>query len=170
MPDWQGELDALLAALDVSFEDDDGSAPRLLESSHAPGDGPEADPLWSSRLFAREETVQDGEEVGAIRSEIEATLAQIVALARTGRIDRDLRDDVIFVLHALTRPRPAAPWREARAAREAGCAEGGGEESLDERGGDESVQEWHLASAAAVLRFCCIVLRLTHAVVREPDV
>ena len=116
MADWQGELEALLARLNVSLDSRalTQREPAELEAGSMeledPGDlagtdGPEGDPLWSAQFFAAEDPPEH-EEVSAVRSEIEATVQQIVALARAGRIDQATRDDVVFVLRALTRPRP----------------------------------------------------------------
>jgi hypothetical protein len=85
----------------------------------------------------------DGDEVSAVRREIEATLARVVDLARAGLLDPALRDDVVFVLQALTRPRPRGLRARDRT-------------------------EWQLASAAAVLHFCRVVLRLTQTLATEP--
>jgi hypothetical protein len=150
MPDWQGELESLLATLNVTLEGaPEGKTP--LESAEvstvANRDGlDDANDATSLEVVSME-----GDEVRAVRSEIEATVAQVVALVRAGRMDPALRDDVIFVLDALTRPRPGG--RSRRPSRP--------------RGPDDSVSEWNLASAAAILRFCRIVLRLTNAIARD---
>ena len=85
----------------------------------------------------------DCPRIFAIRQEIEATVARVAHLTQAGQLDRALRDDVVFVLRALTRPHPAVLLPQAQ-------------------------DEWHLASAAAVLRFCRMVLRLTRPL--EPEV
>ena len=85
----------------------------------------------------------DGVEVSAVRSEIEFTVARFVRLERAGLIDRVMRDDVIYVLQALTRPAPPLP-----------------RPTLPRRRRADPYQEWNLASAAAVLRFCRLVHRL----------
>jgi hypothetical protein len=165
MADWQGELEALLARLDVSL--DSGAhaeheptperevVPMELEElpDLAGTEGPESDPFWQTQVFAAEEPRED-EEVSAVRSEIEATVHQILALTRAGRIDQATRDDVVFVLRALTRPQPDAPRRRIV------------DPVARERTG-ESAQEWQLDSAAAVLRFCRIVSRLTNGLLAD---
>jgi hypothetical protein len=168
MADWQGELEALLARLNVSLDSRSltqremtAEPPELeagsmeLEDSGelARTEGPESDPLWSAHFIIPEEPPEH-EEVSAVRSEIEATVHQIVELARAGRIDKATRDDVIFVLRALTRPRPEGPRLRV----------------VDPvRGGEvaESAQEWQLDSAAAVLRFCRIVSHLTNGLIAD---
>jgi hypothetical protein len=161
MPDWQGELEALLATLSVSLEDTEAkpgassatALPRLVPGTSSGADEVDADPFWMADVAAEavpaETELVEGEEVSAVRREIEATVGEVVALVRAGRMDRALRDDVIYVLDALTRPRPGDSGRHRQG------------------GPSDSSQEWNLASAAAVLRFCRIVLRLTNALTRD---
>jgi hypothetical protein len=158
MPDWQRELESLLATLNVSLEGaSDGKTPREAAEAAGREPGCVADRVNShaSDEMLHDVVPMEGDEVSAVRSEIEATVGQVVALVRAGRMDRALRDDVIFVLDALTRPRPGGkslPRRPSQA-----------------RGPDDSASEWNLASAAAILRFCRIVLRLTNAIAREDE-
>jgi hypothetical protein len=147
MPDWEAELTALLHDLGVQVEG--ASAPH--DPTPAPNAsrrpiGVERWPLESGTLPAElpeEPMANDGDEVSAVRREIEATLARVVDLARAGLLDPALRDDVVFVLQALTRPRPRGLRARDRT-------------------------EWQLASAAAVLHFCRVVLRLTQTLATEP--
>jgi hypothetical protein len=140
MPDWQTELAALLKKLDVDVElatpppaRNGASQGRTLDGM----DGPAAGELMV------EATPLDGDEVAAVRGEIEATLARVIYLTNMGKLDRAIRDDVVFVLQALTRPRPGLSRGRAR-------------------------NEWQLASAAAVLHFCRVVMRLTRSPSPEP--
>lgn len=154
MPQWQSELEALLAELHVSLDGDaprepsDTAASRDLTRERIQKDGSDPSIPWELGVLAAEEPPAEDDEVGAVRSEIEATVRRVIEMARTGRLDGALRDDVVFVLQALTRPHP-----------------------LDKRSHrghqDAASQEWQLASAAAVLRFCRIVLRLTDAISRD---
>jgi hypothetical protein len=168
MADWQGELEALLARLSVSLEMTEAeSGGQVPERAPTSGDlaelaadlaegGTDCDAFVSTSQITADETgeSQENVEVSAVRSEIEATLRQIVVLANAGSITPALRDDVIFVLRALTRPRPVTrPLNPQRAG-----------------DGVEGAQEWQLASAAAVLRFCRIVSRLTNSLARGPEV
>lgn len=139
MPDWQTELAALLKSLDVDA--DPAPAPaRHNGSNHQRAldgmDGPAAGEL------VLESAPLDGDEVAAVRGEIEATLARVIYLTNIGQLDRAVRDDVVFVLQALTRPRPGALRGKAK-------------------------DEWQLASAAAVLHFCRVVMRLTRSLSPE---
>jgi hypothetical protein len=140
MPDWQTELAALLKTLDVDAEftppPSAGTGSSVLRSLEGV-DGPAASELLldSGPL--------DGDEVAAVRGEIEATLARVIHLTNVGKLDRAVRDDVVFVLQALTRPRPGSLRGKAK-------------------------DEWQLASAAAVLHFCRVVMRLTRTLSPEP--
>jgi hypothetical protein len=156
MPDWQAELTTLLAELHVSLDsvvlaNPDGA--DTVRHSHsngalgvAPADSMDAELPWELGALTAEEVPDDGDEVSAVQSEIEATVTRVVALARAGRMDTALCEDVVFVLQALTRPIPRSASLRTRSKKQA-----------------ESHQEWQLASAAAVLRFCRIVLSLTNA-------
>lgn len=141
MADWQGQLADLLASLNVSLDPNE-SIPRATDLradslSRMPVPTEEAPPAITA-----EEAPVEGIEVSAVRSEIEFIVARVVGLERTGVIDRVLRDDVIYVLQALTRPAPPAP-----------------RPTLSLRRRHDSDQEWDLASAAAVLRFCRLIQR-----------
>jgi hypothetical protein len=135
MANWQDELESLLASFGVSLE-----APALDQSR--PEDS------LNRYLLAQpeqsEQVVEHGVEVIAVQSEVEATVRQVVSLVRSGSIDSALREDVAFVLRALTRPGIATSNTS-----DVGCAASGA--------------EWNIESAAAVLRFCRIVLRLAQA-------
>ncbi len=156
MPDWQTELQALLSQLQVSqvsldqadnWQPAEGVASQRPRTADPDGSGP-----WDLAALASEEVALDGDEVSAVRSEIEATVDQVVALVDTGLIETSMRDDVVFVLQALTRPDPdplTAPDDPFAPA--------------------DTRTEWQLASAAAVLRFCRIVQRLTYAVARASE-
>jgi hypothetical protein len=153
MPDWEAELSALLHALDVRLEGE----PYLAEQSMGGGadrHGLGSDPEDGGDLYdlgiapvdlPGEHAPGEGDEVSAVRHEIEATLARVVRLSRTGQLDPALRDDVVFVLQALTRPQQSVPATEPEH------------------------DEWHLASAAAVLHFCRVVHRLTAPLESEAE-
>jgi hypothetical protein len=157
MAEWQAELETLLSHLHVSLEHEtvtgrnDSAAAR-----HHAEDGAVSDvgviPLHEDEVAASDVISVDGDEVTAVRSEIEATLRRVVALTQDGKLDPHVRDDVIFVLQALTRPQPRGSRSRPRP-----------------RGPGDSSSEWQLASAAAVLHFCRIVLRMTQAVAAEPE-
>lgn len=159
MPDWRNELDSLLTQLDTPAEGE--GAPR--DPRLGRGDGlarrgggaygvDDSGAAWEFAALHSEEAPSDGDEVTAVRREIEATIRRLALLARTGEVDAELRDDVVFVLQALTRPHPRG-WE--------------GTEDLNPV--DDEHMEWHLASAAAILRFCRIVQRLTNVITDELD-
>jgi hypothetical protein len=85
----------------------------------------------------------DGEDQFAVvNREMEATVREVARLVRSGYIDKHLRDDVMRVLSALTRSVPC---------------------------GVSDEQDWQLTTAAAVLHFCRIVLRLARALSSQID-
>lgn len=176
MPDWQTELQILLSQLDVTLDapshDASGNSPRRTaapapdlktparqapprETPPAADRDGESDIPWELGALTAEEVPVDGDEVSAVRREVEATVGEVVALAHAGRMQPALRDDVLYVLQALTRPQPPTRAPKGRVALRR----------------DDASQEWQLTSAAAVLRFCRIVLSLTHelAVNAEDD-
>jgi hypothetical protein len=132
---WQDELESLLASFGVSLE-----APAL--------DQMRAEDSLNRYLLAQpeqgEQVVEHGVEVIAVQSEVEATVRQVVSLVRSGSIDSALREDVACVLRALTRPGATTRYAGETMAAASGA-------------------EWNIESAAAVLRFCRIVLRLAQA-------
>jgi hypothetical protein len=130
MANWQDELESLLASFDVTLET---PSPEQWRSEDA------LDTYLLTHPDQAEPIAEHGVEVIAVRSEVEAMVRQVVSLVRSGSIDSALREDVAFVLRALVRPGGGG-------SREAGCAPSGA--------------EWDIESAAAVLRFCRIVLRL----------
>ena|SRR5215472_5819815 len=155
MPDWRLELETLLSQLQVTLDhsqDNESSRfSRNLPADYRPaGAEAELDIPWELGPLVAEEPVDEDDEVSAVRSEIEATVTRVIALASKGCLESTLRDDIIFVLQALTRP---APER--------------GRSTATSRQQEDARQEWQLASAAAALRFCRIVLTLTQALSSE---
>ncbi len=147
MPNWQAELEQLLASLNVNI--DRGMATHSMRHSPLINSGSSAfddfDPsLVPDPAIGREDAAPDGDEVAAVRNEIEATVRRVVAMTESGLLEASVRDDVLFVLQALTRPQPHHRRRQLSPA--------------------DSSGEWQLTSAAAVLHFCRIVLRLTQAI------
>ena len=130
MPHWEAELKTLLASLGVSLE----------------ADGPEPDLSSTPETvrFGRKDDVLaefEDDHFTLVNREIEATVREVARVSRSGLLDQALRDDVVFVLRALTRD-PNIQGIDA--------------------------DSWHLDSAAAVLHFCRIVQRLTRAL-SQPD-
>ncbi|HEX6542732.1 MAG TPA: hypothetical protein VF040_13335 [Ktedonobacterales bacterium] len=151
MADWQGQLADLLASLNVSLDPNE-SVPRATDLradslSRMPIPTDETPPP----VLSAEEMPVEGDEITAVRSEIEFIVARVVRLERAGMIGRVMRDDVIYVLQALTRPAPPAP-----------------RPTLTRRRRSDPYQEWNLASAAAVLRFCRLIHRQLPPLPDEP--
>jgi hypothetical protein len=125
MPHWEDELRSLLKSLGVVLDD---STMPLTRNAGAVAHAGGALPLESDDA--------DDEHFAIIQREMEATVREVARLARTGKMEAVLRDDVIYVLRALTRPAPANAT---------------------------DFDEWRYASAAAVLHFCRLVLRLAQS-------
>ncbi len=92
---------------------------------------------WEAQ--ANDEDLEE-DQFSVIRHEMEATLQEVGRLAQSGRMEPALRDDVVHVLRALTTPPPLS-------------------------GAD--IEEWRYTSAAAVLHFCRLILRLAHALAAQ---
>ncbi len=135
MANWQDELESLLASVDVSLE---GPAPDEWRLEDSP------DVYLLAHPDQSEPQAPQGVELIAVKSEVEAMVRQVVNLVRTGSIDSSLREDVAYVLRALARPESANGV-------------------VSEPGYPDTDTEWDIESAAAVLRFCRIVLRLAQA-------
>ena len=156
MADWQGELEALLTELRVTLEPETPTsasqyAPLELALGPFVGATELSSPSLDDALADQDEMPGAADEIVAIRSEIEATVARVVALARARRVHSTMRDDVILVLRALTRPQ--APTADGEASAPTAAVE----------------EEWQLTSAAAVLRFCRIVQQLTLTLGADSD-
>jgi hypothetical protein len=143
MADWQGQLADLLASLNVALDPNE-SVPRATDL-RAESATRMAIPVDESSLttLGGEDVSAEGDEITAVRSEIEFIVARVVRLERDGMLDRVIRDDVIYVLQGLTRPAPPLPRT-----------------AIPRRRKSDPTQEWNIASAAAVLRFCRLVHRL----------
>jgi hypothetical protein len=144
MSNWEHELETLLSRLGVHWEPSPAHAPEA-EADEAEVPGPEElaalldDDLEDEdwEHLAEEEV----DQLGVVRREMQATVGRVARMVRAGRLDSVIRDDVLFVLRALCRVQP-----------------------LLEGESDEDAQ---LATAAAILHFCRIVLRLTHALAQQ---
>jgi hypothetical protein len=140
MPHWEEELHTLLESLGVTLED--GQMPLRRDVIPRPdSDDAPPDSMVREWEHQQDDAPPDTEdEFAVINREMEATLQEVTRLVRSGRMEPALRDDVVHVLRALTRTLPS----------EASDAE-----------------EWRYTSAAAVLHFCRLVLRLAHALAHQ---
>lgn len=144
MSNWEQELETLLNRLGVRWEslppDESGADAAAADLPAAEEDG-----LVEADLEDEEwETLEDDDldQVSVVRREMQATVGRVTRMVRTGRLDSAIKDDVLLVLRALCRSQPQP----------------------DE---GESEEEAQLATAAAILHFCRIVLRLTHALAQQ---
>ena len=145
MADWHAELESLLSQLQVVLDIPsrlkespvDDSVDKDVNSSGDTG------PLGELASISLETQLTDDVEVQAVKSEIAATLEHVIQLARYGVVDTTFRDDVVFVLQALTRSYPVVQT-------------GAPANTLS----DDVSHDWQLEGAAAALRFCRVVLRV----------
>jgi hypothetical protein len=138
MPHWEDELRALLASLGVTLEDD--ATPPRTDAASFDRDEVPTDSMVREWEAQQDESDGDEDQFSVINREMEATVQEVARLVRTGRMEPALRDDVVHVLRALTRQMPLSP---------------------------ADAEEWRYTSAAAVLHFCRLVLRLAHALARQ---
>lgn len=142
MSNWEHELETLLNRLGVRWESLPPNEPGV------DGDLAEAadlDGLIEADLADENwEAVEDDDldQVTVVRREMQATVSRVTRMVRSGRLDSAIRDDVLLVLRALCRSQPQP----------------------DE---GESEEDAQLATASAILHFCRIVLRLTHALAQQ---
>ncbi len=142
MSNWEHELEMLLNRLGVDWE---SLPPDASEADAEVAETAELDMTLDDALaYGDLETLEDDDldQLGVIRREIQATVGRVARMVRAGRLDSAIKDDVLFVLRALCRTQPQP-----------------------EEG--ENEEEAQLATAAAILHFCRIVLRLTHALAQQ---
>jgi hypothetical protein len=132
MPEWEHELREMLAHLDVLYDGGDPQ-PRALhldDESHTGGDDSD------TRGYGDLDASMLAMEAGAVRTDMEATLARLDQLTSAGQLDRTVRDDFVIAMRALVRSLPSRPTPAQRA-------------------------EWQLTSAAAALHLSRAVMRLS---------
>ena len=144
MSTWESELETLLNRLGVQW---DPPPPGQSGSDDLDAEGAEL-----AEFAALEDNLDDEEwdgleeddldQLSVVRREIQATVGRVARMVRAGHLDSVIKDDVLFVLRALCRPQ--LPLEEG-----------------------ETAEEAQLAIAAAILHFCRIVLRLTHALAQQ---
>jgi hypothetical protein len=132
MPEWEDELRDLLAHLDVLYDGRD-LQPKALNPD---GDGDAGGDDSDARGYGDLDASMLAMEAGAVRTDMEATLARLDQLTSAGQLDRTVRNDFVIAMRALVRPLPSRPSQAARA-------------------------EWQLTSAAAALRLSRAVMRLS---------
>jgi hypothetical protein len=145
MSNWERELETLLNRLGVRWESHPPDAPETDLADTDLADAVEVDGLIDADLTDGDwEAVEDDDldQVTVVRREMQATVGRVLRMARSGRLDNAIKDDVLLVLRALCRTPPQP----------------------DE---GESEEEAQLAMASAILHFCRIVMRLTHALAQQ---
>jgi hypothetical protein len=143
MSNWELELETLLSRLGVRWESLPPNEPGVDTDLAEPAD---LDGLIDADLKdADGETPEDEDidQVSMVRREMQATVERVTRMVRSGRLDSAIRDDVLQVLRVLCRFQPQP-----------------------EEG--ESLEDAQIATASAILHFCRIVLRLTHALAQQP--
>jgi hypothetical protein len=144
MSNWERELETLLNRLGVRWESQPPDVPGT-DLADADLAAAEVDGQFDADLEDEDwETVEDDDldQITVVRREMQATVGRVLRMARSGRLDSVVKDDVLLVLRALCRTSPQP----------------------DE---GESEEEAQLAMASAILHFCRIVMRLTHALAQQ---
>lgn len=134
MPHWEDELRTLLESLGVRLEEPI-AYPRVEAILFDSVEAPSDSMVRAWEAQQQEDGDSDSDDFSLINREMEATVREVARLVRTGRLEPALRDDVVHVLRALTRAAPAS---------------------------EPDPEEWRYTSAAAVLHFCRLVLRLAN--------
>ena len=158
MAGWEEELAVLLRNLGVTQEEP-STRHRPKRNRHGEGRlhpselsqtpfSLEDDPLADAAFFDDEEDDEDDEEawltdLNEMRREVDSIVNQVIRLMQRGDLDKSLKEDVMVVLRALRHPTPptsALPSPQQQAA---------------------TSEEAYLESAASMLHFCRLVLRLS---------
>lgn len=142
MASWQDELAELLRELGVTTEE-----PRThlrSVSNELFGQEPSVENFILENIAAVAE--DDAEawlaDLDTMRREVDSIVRQVIQLIQRGGLEPSLKEDVMIVLRALR--------RRATATRQAGYSE-----------------EAYIESAAAMLHFCRIILRLSETTIEE---
>lgn len=146
MAGWENELSELLCELGV-MQEEPKTHPRLSSKrmrSDVKRRERTADEIFLGDIRERE---SDDEEVwisdlAEMRREIDSIVRQVIHLMRRGDLDISLKEDVMVVLRALRR-RSAVTQQAATS------------------------DEAYLESAAAMLHFCRLVLRLSETAIED---
>ncbi len=96
MPQWEEELQTLLASLGVTID--------VTTSSDAPASMPA--PFLADE--SQEHMDEGDDRLTLVQSEVEATMREVARLAREGALDPAVHQDILYVLRSLTRSSPIA--------------------------------------------------------------
>jgi hypothetical protein len=142
MASWQDELAELLHELGVMSEEP-GARSRSIRNTPF-----ELEPSVENFILEHIASVaeEDAEawlaDLDTMRREVDSIVRQVIRLIQHGDLEPSLKEDVLIVLRALR--------RRATATRQAGFSE-----------------EAYIESAAAMLHFCRIILRLSETTIEE---
>ncbi len=142
MKRWEKELRDLLLKLGVSY-DEMITGPSKTATPINQAVSQRAPQPKSSKNSSKKS--KGSERLDLAKREIEAALCLVAQLYREGYMDKNDREDIMRVLHALMRAFPLNNTDETEA------------------------EEWELESSAAILRFCRIVIRYGQALQNQME-
>ena len=148
MAGWEEELAILLNELGVTQE-----KPRIhlqptrkrIHNDTTQREQAAGDPFWGEGLADRDIQEDDAawlNDLSMMRREVDSIVSQVIRLMQRGDLDKSSKEDVMVVLRALRRQATASQLAA-------------------------SSDEAYLESAAAMLHFCRLVLRLSESAIEE---
>ena len=142
MASWQDELAELLRELGVTTEEPRTHLRPVSNEMFAQEPSVENFILENIAAVAEEDAEAWLADLDTMRREVDSIVRQVIQLIQRGGLEQSLKEDVMIVLRALR--------RRATATRQAGYSE-----------------EAYIESAAAMLHFCRIILRLSETTIEE---
>src|SRR5947209_1887086 len=142
MASWQDELAELLRELGVTTEEPRTHLRPVSNEMFAQEPSVENFILENIAAVAEEDAEAWLADLDTMRREVDSIVRQVIQLIQRGGLEPSLKEDVMIVLRALR--------RRATATRQAGYSE-----------------EAYIESAAAMLHFCRIILRLSETTIEE---
>lgn len=142
MASWQDELAELLRELGVTTEEPRTHLRPTSNDLFAQEPSVENFILENIAAVAEEDAEAWLADLDTMRREVDSIVRQVIQLIQRGGLEPSLKEDVMVVLRALR--------RRATATRQAGYSE-----------------EAYIESAAAMLHFCRIILRLSETTIEE---
>jgi hypothetical protein len=142
MASWQDELAELLHELGVMSEEPGAHSRPIGNTPFALEPSVENFILEHIASVAEEDAEAWLADLDTMRREVDSIVRQVIRLIQHGDLEPSLKEDVMIVLRALR--------RRATATRQAGFSE-----------------EAYIESAAAMLHFCRIILRLSETTIEE---
>jgi hypothetical protein len=142
MASWQDELAELLRVLGVTDEEPGTQLRPTGNDIFIQEPSVENFILDNIAAVAEEDAEAWLADLDTMRREVDSIVRQVIQLIQRGGLEPSLKEDVMIVLRALR--------RRATATRQAGYSE-----------------EAYIESAAAMLHFCRIILRLSETTIEE---